>query len=57
MIKKTDIHRAPKPGTAVCALVKRYREQLSFHLAAYNDDRTAHSLKRACDEIVKAGEQ
>lgn len=57
MIKKTDIHRPPKPGTAVCALVKRYRENLSFYIACHASDSRALALKKCCDEIVKAGEQ
>lgn len=53
--KICNCHKPPRPGTAVCALAKRYSETLSFYIAAHHSDGRAHDLKRFCDEIVKEG--
>lgn len=58
MITKNSLQtRPPRPGTAVTALVKRYRESLTLYIATKTSDSRAHALKMACDKIVMEGER
>ena len=56
MITPNDLRRKPpRPGTAVCALAKRYRETLDHWQNKHGADRHTQSLIDCCSVLINEG--
>lgn len=56
MITPNDLRRKPpRPSTAVCALIKRYRENLDHYQNKCGGDKYTQSLIDCCSAIINEG--